>query len=94
MVNKFKKCQLNKLQLNPESTETIPTKIEGSFTHQGLYIIGPLEKTKNNNQNIIVAVDCFTKWIEVESTEILPLKMSYKIFNQCFSLDCTASDYY
>jgi len=38
--------------------------MEGPFTHLGLDIIGPLSKTRNNNQYIIVVVDYFTKWVE------------------------------
>ena len=30
---------------------------------------GPLSKTRNNNQYIIVVVDYFTKWVEAEPTE-------------------------
>jgi len=37
--------------------------------HLGLDIIGPLPKTRNYNQYIIVTVDFFTKWVEAEPTE-------------------------
>ena len=43
-----------------------PTEVEGPSTHLGLDIIGPLSKTRNNNQYIIVVVDYFTKWVEAE----------------------------
>jgi len=69
IISKFDKCQLNRAQPYPDPTEDIPTKVEGPFVHLGLDIIGPLTKTRNNNQYIIVAVDYFTKWFEVESTE-------------------------
>ena len=69
VVQSCDKCQLNRSQPYPEPTENIPTKVEGPFIHLGLDIIGPLIKTKNNNQYIMVVVDYFTKWVEAEPTE-------------------------
>ena len=69
VIAKCEKCQLNKSKPYPEPTEDIPTEVEGPFTHLGLDIIGPLEKTSNNNQYIIVVVDYFTKWVEATPTE-------------------------
>ena len=66
IIGKCEKCQLNKSQPYPEPTEDKPTEVEGPFTHFGLDIIGPLSKTRNNNQYIIVVVDYFTKWVEAE----------------------------
>jgi len=78
MVNEIKrviarceKCQLNRPQPYPEPLETLPTKVEGPFVHLGLDIIGPLAKTRNNNQYIIVVVDYFTKWVEAEPTQTI-----------------------
>jgi len=69
IIAKCEKCQLNKPQPYLKPTEDIPTEVEGPFTHLGLDIIGPLEKTSNNNQYIMVVVDYFTKWVEAEPTE-------------------------
>ena len=69
IVSNCEKCQLNRPQPYPEPTENHPTKVEGPFVHLGLDIIGPLPKTRNNNQYIIVTVDYFTKWVEAEPTE-------------------------
>eukprot|EP00833_Pecoramyces_ruminatium_P016401 jgi/Orpsp1_1/1190433/evm.model.d7180000078941.1 len=69
IISKCNKCQLNKSQPYPEPYENIPTEIEGPFTHLGLDIIGPLKKTINNNEYIIVVVDYFTKWVEAEATK-------------------------
>eukprot|EP00833_Pecoramyces_ruminatium_P006316 jgi/Orpsp1_1/1180348/evm.model.c7180000073047.1 len=49
IISKCEKCQLNRSKPYPEPTEDNPTKVEGPFTHLGLDIIGPLEKTRNNN---------------------------------------------
>ena len=69
IISNCEKCQLYRPQLCPEPTENHPTKVEGPFVHLGLDIIGPLPKTRNNNQYIIVTVDYFTKWVEAEPTE-------------------------
>eukprot|EP00833_Pecoramyces_ruminatium_P001297 jgi/Orpsp1_1/1175329/evm.model.c7180000053428.1 len=69
IISKCNKCQLNKSQPYPEPYENILTEIEGPFTHLGLDIIGPLKKTINNNEYIIVVVDYFTKWVEAEATK-------------------------
>jgi len=50
MVQNYNRCQLIRSKLYPEPTESILTKIEGTFTHLGLDIIGFLIKAKNNNQ--------------------------------------------
>ena len=69
IVSNYEKCQLNSPQPYPEPTENRPTKVEGSFMHLGLDIIGSLPKTRNNSQYVIVIVNYFTKWVEAESTE-------------------------
>jgi len=65
-VQNCDECQLNKLQLYLEPSEGIPTRIEDPFfffffffffLHLDLDIIGPLLKTKNNNQYIMITVD-------------------------------------
>jgi len=69
IVSNCEKCQLNRPQSYPEPNENRPTKVEGPFVDLGLNIIGPLLKTRNNNQYFIVIVDYFTKWFEAEPTE-------------------------
>ena len=71
IIGKCEKCQLNRPQPYPDPTEDTPTKVEGPFVHLGLDIIGPLVKTKNNKQYILVVVDYFTKWVEAEATETI-----------------------
>ena len=68
-----------------EPTDDIPTEVEGSFTHLGLDIIGPLTKTSNNNQYILVVVDYFTKWVEAEPTENITSKDVIKFLIKVFS---------
>lgn len=44
-----------------------PTPVEKPFIRVGLDTIGPLPKTKNNNEHIIVMADYFTKWVEAKA---------------------------
>jgi len=74
VVQNYNRCQLIRSKLYPEPTESILTKIEGTFTHLGLDIIGFLIKAKNNNQKIIITVDYFTNWVEEEPTENIASK--------------------
>ena len=85
IIAKCEKCQLNKPQPYPKPTEDIPTEVEGPFTHLGLDIIGPLEKTSNNNQYIMVVVDYFTKWVEAEPTENVTSKEVIKFLINVFA---------
>ena len=85
IISKCEKCQLNRPQPYPEPTENIPTKVEGPFTHLGLDIVGPLIKTTNNNQYIIVVVDYFTKWVEAEPTENITSKDVIKFLINVFA---------
>jgi len=85
IISKCDNCQLNRPQVYPEPTEDIPTEVEGPFTHLGLDIIGPLTKTSNNNQYILVVVDYFTKWVEAEPTENITSKDVIKFLIKVFS---------
>jgi len=85
IISKCEKCQLNRSQPYPEPTEDRPTQVEGPFAHLGLDIIGPLEKTRNNNQYIIVIVDYFTKWVEAEPTENITSKDVIKFLINVFA---------
>jgi len=86
VISKCDKCQLNKSQPYPEPTEDIPTQVEAPFTHLGLDIVGPLKKTTNGNEYIIVIVDYFTKWVEAEPTQDITshdvIKFLIKVFSR------------
>jgi len=85
ITQKCEKCQLNRPQPYPEPTEDIPTDVEAPFSHLGLDIIGPLLKTKNNNQYILVIVDYFTKWVEAEATETVTSQDVIKFLMNVFA---------
>jgi len=85
IISKYEQCQLNRPKAYPEPTEDIPTEVEVPFTHLGLDIIGPLEKTSNNNKYILVIVNYFAKWIEAETTENVTSKDVIKFLINVFS---------
>jgi len=85
VVQNCNKCQLNRSQPYSEPTESIPNKVEGPFIPLGLNIIGPLIKTKNNNQYIMVVVDYFTKWVEAEPTENMTTQDVIKFLINAFA---------
>ena len=85
IISKYEQCQLNRPKAYPEPTEDIPTEVEVPFTHLGLDIIGPLEKTSNNNKYILVIVNYFAKWIEAETTENVTSKDVIKFLINAFS---------
>ena len=85
IISKCEQCQLNRPKAYPEPTKDIPSEVEGPFTHLGLDIVGPLEKASNNNRNILVIVDYYTKWIEAEATENVTSKDVIKFLINVFS---------
>jgi len=85
IISKCQQCQLSRPKTYPEPIEDIPTKVEGPFTRLDLDIIGPLEKTSNNNKYILVIVDFFTKWVEDEPTENVTSKDVIKFLINAFS---------
>jgi hypothetical protein len=45
-----------------------PYTLPGLFSHGGLDLVGPLKKAKGGFTHIFIAVDKFTKWVEVKLT--------------------------
>ena len=81
-ARKCDKCQrfspMSKAHLEKLISMTIPW----SFTVWGIDLIGQLSKGRGNIQYTIVAVDCFTKWVEVEAlTSITLAKIKEFIYN-------------
>jgi len=69
LVSTCHQCQIFKPQKVNKQVENIPTEPGLPFTKVGLDIVGPLPKTRNGNQYIIVLVDYLTKWVEAEPTK-------------------------
>ena len=59
--------------------------MEQSFTRVGLDIIGPLPKTKNENNYIITLVDYFTKWVEAKAIPNMESEEVIKFLNKVFA---------
>jgi len=65
-VTTCKICQLKKAQPSTH-TERYSTPVEAPLVRMAVDIIGPLKRTRNDNEYIIVAVDYFTKWPEAKA---------------------------
>jgi len=87
-ISNCENCQLNKRNEIPEPTEKFATQVEAPFTHLGvdiIDIIGPLPETSSGNQYIIVIVDYFTKWVEVQPVSTITSRDVVKFLSQIFA---------
>ncbi|RWS03421.1 integrase core domain protein-like protein [Dinothrombium tinctorium] len=70
-INNFIKtcehCQRRKTPKNPPLGFLNPIPPNYPFHTVGIDILGPFPKTKVGNAYIIVAIDLFTKWLEIEA---------------------------
>jgi hypothetical protein len=62
--------------------QSIP--ISWPFSTWGLYLVGPFKKIKSGFTHIFIAVDKFTKWIEVKHTTFITAAKVVEIGNQIF----------
>jgi hypothetical protein len=65
IVRSYRGCQFYARQtcLLAQALQTIP--ITWSFVVWGLDLVGPLQKTPGGFSHLLVAIDKFSKWIEV-----------------------------
>jgi hypothetical protein len=68
LVHQCEDCQLFARQKHVSSHQLQTIPITWSFSSWGLDLIGPFKKAKDGFTHIFVAVDKFTKWIEVKPT--------------------------
>ncbi|XP_070015080.1 uncharacterized protein [Nicotiana sylvestris] len=62
--------------INVPPNELNATSAPWPFTAWGIDIIGPIEPTASNRQRfILVAIDYFTKWVEVVSYKVVTKKV-------------------
>jgi hypothetical protein len=68
LVHRCEGCQFfaHQKHVSSHQLQTIP--ITWPFSTWGLDLVGPFKKAKGGFTHIIVAVDKFTKWIEVKTT--------------------------
>lgn len=63
------RCQRGKRNYNPNNPPLSPMPLVGRFHRWHIDILGPLSKTKDGYEHILLVVDSFTRW-----TEAFPLK--------------------
>jgi len=85
MVKTCPKCQLFRPRPFPKNSENYATPAEAPFVRVGLDLIGPLYVTNNNNQYIVVLIDYFTGWVEVEPLKRIESKDIIKFLSTVFS---------
>ena len=72
LVKKCDRCQRygNVQRLPAERLTTISTP--WPFTQWGINIVGPLPQGKGQLKFLLVAIDCFTKWVKAEALATIP----------------------
>ena len=85
MVKTCPRCQLFRPGPFPKKSENYATPAEAPFVRVGLDLIGPLYVTNNNNQYIVVLIDYFTGWVEVEPLKRIESKDIIKFLSTVFS---------
>ena len=66
LVHSYEKCQLHAQVTHLPASVQSPIGSPWPFAIQGMDILGPFPIALGQKKFIIVAVDYFTKWIEVE----------------------------
>ena len=61
-------CQIYANKINAPPNELQPLSAPWPFSMWGIDVIGPISpKASNGHRFILVAIDCFTKWVEASS---------------------------
>ncbi|RDX74082.1 Retrovirus-related Pol polyprotein, partial [Mucuna pruriens] len=71
-VRKCLKCQIhaNRINVAPSTLHNLTSP--WPFSMWGIDVIGPIEpKASNGHRFILVAIDCFTKWVEAASYSVV-----------------------
>ena len=66
-VRRCEQCQKHASLIRQLAGRLNPVSSPWSFAQWGLDILGPFPQATGNRQFVLVAVDCFTKWAEVEA---------------------------
>jgi len=76
-AKKCDKChRLSNIHKTPHTSLT-PITSPWSFAIWGIDLVGPLATTRGRFKYLVVAVDYFTKWVEVEPLMDMPYKKVY-----------------
>ncbi|KAL2248431.1 UNVERIFIED_CONTAM: Retrovirus-related Pol polyprotein from transposon opus [Sesamum indicum] len=67
LVKRCEACQRFAAQIHTPATQMEPLKVACPFDQWGIDILGPFPTARSQKKFIIVAVEYFSKWIEVEA---------------------------
>ena len=66
-VRKYEQCQKHAPLIHQPTGHLNPVNSPWLFAQWGLDILSPFPRATGNHQFVLVAVDYFTKWVEVEA---------------------------
>ncbi|KAL0345642.1 UNVERIFIED_CONTAM: hypothetical protein Sradi_4395500 [Sesamum radiatum] len=90
LVNKCEKCQKHATLIHQPAEPLIVMLSPCPFSQWGMDIAGPFPLAPRQKKFLLVAIECFTKWVEAEPlariTEVEVMKFIWKNIICCFGL--------
>jgi ribonuclease HI/transposase InsO family protein len=78
MVNRCEACQFHAKQIHQPAQELQTIPLTWPFAVWGLDILGPFPRAQGGYRYLYVAIDKFTKWVEVEPVCTIPARSAVK----------------
>jgi hypothetical protein len=79
MVKRSEACQFHAKQIHQPAQELETIPLTWPFAVLGLYILGPFPRAQGGYRYLYVAIDKFTKWVEVEPVCTIPARSVVKL---------------
>jgi hypothetical protein len=81
MVKRCEACQFHAKQIHQPVQELQTIPLTWPFAVWGLDILGPFPRAKGGYRYLYVAIDKFTKWVEVEPVCTIPARSAVKFIH-------------
>jgi transposase InsO family protein len=78
MVKRCEACQFHAKQIHQPAHELQTIPLTWPFAVWGLDILGPFPRAQGGYRYLYVAIDKFTKWVEVEPVYTIPARSAVK----------------
>jgi transposase InsO family protein len=78
MVKRCEACQFHAKQIHQPAQELQTNPLTWPFAVWGLDILGPFPRAQGSYRYLYVAIDKFTKWVEVEPVCTIPARSAVK----------------
>jgi transposase InsO family protein len=78
MVKRCEACQFHAKQIHQSAQELQTIPLTWPFAVWGLDILGPFPRAQGGYRYLCVAIDKFTKWVEVEPVRTIPARSAVK----------------